>query len=100
MLTDVYVVAQRKLSKDDLKKVNMYNNLVDSGYEPPDKLKKDLHELIGDDDILCGESIEVREGDVFEVGIDGKDDAMYDDGMIINMADIPEGTTSIRIYTR
>jgi len=100
MSVDIYVVAQREVSKDDLLRVELYHQLVQLGHKPPKKLCEEIEKLFGQDaeDLFEDEETPVTEHGLIEIPIDGKGDAKYSDGMVIKLDDLPPNTKALRIF--
>lgn len=97
MSVSIRVVAQRKVSEADFARVRIFNDLVRTGYEVPQELETDLRKRLGDlDELDEGELISIS-GSTVEIPLEGKGAVMYNEGMVINVADFPPDTVSIRI---
>lgn len=90
------VYAMRKITPEDLALVKAHNTLCDQGYDSPEKMLKELHALLGDK-VYAQEKIKCPDGEYIEVWVDGKGDAMYGDGEVIQIEDFPKDTFAIRV---
>ncbi len=96
MSTSISVVARISLSDDDVEAIRTYNNLCELEIEIPEKLVDIIQNVLRTKwDV--GEKLPT-ENTLVEVHLEGKGDAMYDDGMIVPMHEIPKGTVALRIY--
>ena len=99
MSVDIWVVARRKLTQDNLALVRLYNDLVDKNFTPPADLAHHLRGMFGEDSFWPGEPIELSEGtDTVEIRVESQGDVMYGEGQIIKIADLPPDTIELRVY--
>ena len=99
MSVDIWVVAHRKLTQDNLALVRLYNDLVDRNFTPPAEIVRHLKGLFGEDSFWPGEPIVIpADTDTVEVRVKSKGDVMYGEGQIIKIADLPPGTIELRVY--
>jgi len=99
MSVNVYVEAHRRISEADLERLVVYNSLILMEIDPPEELIKYLREALGDDSRFPDEEIIIPPGTkTMSLNIRGEGDVEYDNGMIINIADLPPGTEALRIY--
>lgn len=102
MSVSIYVAAQRTLTQGYLDEVRVYNELVDMNHIPPDAMVKNLKSLLGDD--ACDEwgheeiTVDVEAGNLVECSVQRKGAAMYGNGKVIQIADLPPDTVALWIY--
>ncbi len=96
MSMSICVVARRLLTSEDRALVDAHNRMCDGGYETPAKLLDDLGKMLGKE-ISGFEPIGVHSSFV-ETTLSGEGDVMYDDGLIIKVAEIPADAEEIRVY--
>ena len=98
MSVSIYVVAQKKLSTSDFEKVELYNRLYENSYDIPNQLKEDIESFLGKDIFDDGSISIPTVTDIVEIPIRGEGDVMYDDGLVVQVNNLPSNTVSIRIY--
>jgi len=96
MSMSIGVYAMRKITPEDLALVKAHNTLCEQGYDSPENMLKDLHGLLGEK-VYSQEPIECPDGGHIEVWVNGKGDAMYGDGEVIQIDAFPKDTFAIRV---
>jgi hypothetical protein len=96
MSVSVGIYAQRKITEEDIALVQAHNTLVDQGYPIPAAMKAGLEARLGGG-FDIGEPIKCPGGEFIEVWVPGEGDAMYGDGEVVKISDLPKGTFAIRV---
>lgn len=96
MSTSIRIAAQRVLTQEDIELVYVFNKLCDVGMEAPDKLVNRLSAVL-EEKVYQLEPITV-DNKLIETYVEGDGSVMHGDGTIIRIANLPTGTTALRIY--
>ncbi len=94
MSASTFVVARRKLTDEEFKKILTYNSLIDLRIDPPEVLVRYVASFLGNE-YECGQLVKLPEKEqIFETHIK----TMWDNGVIVDLLNLPPGTIALRIY--
>lgn len=101
MGVSVSMVAQKKISDEELRLLEAYNALCESGVAQSEELRDKVRGITGkkldyDYPIDCDDL--ATEGGYVELGVSPEGSVEYGDGAQILIEDLPPGTFAIRVY--
>lgn len=98
MSLSVHVVAIREVSRADYKIAEAALALYHAGFPLAGEVLAVVRDRFGVDDIGDLDVRDVSEGCSVEVPVSVDGDVMYGDGAKVCLADLPGGTTYLRVY--
>lgn len=101
MSVSVNMVAQKRVSSEELCVIEAWNALYDRGIKPSEEHRQKVREITGlkmkwDESVDC-DALAV-EGGYVEIRIEPEGHVEYGDGAVILMDTLPPGTFAIRVY--
>lgn len=98
MSVSVYVAARKMVSRDERSILDAYNACVANGIVVSDSHKRRIVEILGEEPKWWDEPLDLDYKEWVEIRVRGEGDVMYDDGMVLNLEDLPKGTKELRIF--
>ncbi len=94
MSASTYVLAIRKLTDEDFKRILVYNYLIEFEYEIPKALITFISSIL-ESEYKDGEPVKLpKKEQIFESRIK----TVWDDGHIVDLSNLPPSTIALRIY--